>query len=389
LADRVIAVLKLATAAAAIRRLTPVKRLHVLFVVTNYPPHQGGVEQHVAALARELTRQGMQASVVCLGDEPGVRQDGDVSVHTVRRRLDVADVLALPGPGDWMLFARELAETVTHISTHTRFFPMSMLGVRLGRRAGLPVIHTEHGADFVTTPSWIINLGARQVDRSAGVWVLRQATEVLSVSRRVSEFVSRLSGRPSAVIGNGVHLEEWLPPEPPAAASRLVFVGRVVEEKGWRVFLDVVESLQDIPNLEAVVAGDGPQRGELAQEVRRRGLEGTVRLPGSVDHTMLAAYFRGAVYVNPSTAAEGFQLTLLESLAAGARVVTYDVGVAGELRDSGMPVSMVALKDRLALESAAREELFHPSPPASHTSLRSWDWSCVADRYIEVLRTTS
>ena len=362
---------------------------HVLFIVTNYPPHQGGVEQHVAALAGALPGRGVRATVVCLGDEPGTRTDGEVTVHTLRRRLDLGMVLAVPEPREWHRRVPVLLRGVSHISTHTRFFPMSFLGVRLGQAGGTPVIHTEHGADFVTTPSRALNTGAKMVDRTAGAWVLNRAREVLSVSGRVSEFVRRLSGRSSTVIGNGIHLADWWPDTPPVAAPRLVFVGRLVEEKGWRDFLDIVEATRDVPHLEAVIAGDGPQRDAVHREIYARGLGTTVRLVGSVDHAVLREHFMGAVYVNPSVAAEGFQLTLLESLAAGARLASYDVGVAGELRAAGMPVSVVQVGDKQQLEAATRAELLQPSAPASHHSLRQWDWGCVADRYVEILRQTS
>lgn len=359
---------------------------HVLFVVTNYPPHRGGVEQHVSSLAHRLVARGAAATVVCLGDEDGVRDDDGVLVHTLRRRLDVGDVLALPEPLAWRRLAGSLADGVTHVSTHTRFFPMSWLGLRLARRAGVPVVHTEHGSDHVRTPSAVVNAGALTVDRTMGRAVLRGATEVLAVSDRVADFVRRLSGREAEVFGNGVDVAAWRGADPVEPAPRLVFVGRLVDEKGWRAFLDVAARLAgEVPGLTAVLAGDGPRRAEVEAEVRRHDLGGVVQVLGMVDHAELARRLHGGVYVNPTTAAEGFQTTQIEALAAGARVVSYDVAGARMLRDAGAPLAVVTPGDEQTLLTEVRRELLAPSPAATMQSLAPWDWEVLTDRYLQVL----
>ncbi|MGN6637223.1 MAG: glycosyltransferase family 4 protein, partial [Oryzihumus sp.] len=262
--------------------------LHVLFVVTNYPPHRGGVEQHVSSLAHRLVARGAAATVVCLGEQDGVRDDEGVLVHTLRRRLDVGDVLALPEPLAWRRLAGSLADGATHVSTHTRFFPMSWLGLRLARRAGLPLVHTEHGSDHVRTPSAVVNAGALAVDRTMGRSVLRGATEVLAVSDRVADFVRRLSGRHAEVFGNGVDVASWRGTGPVEPAPRLVFVGRLVDEKGWRAFLDVAARLAgEVPGLTAVLAGDGPRRGAVEAQGRSHEQRGGGHVLGQVEHPQL------------------------------------------------------------------------------------------------------
>ncbi|MFZ2517033.1 MAG: glycosyltransferase, partial [Candidatus Lutibacillus vidarii] len=146
----------------------PTRAHHVAFVVTNYPPRSGGVEVHVQSVAHGLIALGMSATVVCLGDDPGVRDDDGVTVHTLRRRLDVSGVLAAPHPGDWRRVTREVLPEASWLSVHTRFFPMTWFGVGAGRRLGLPVLLTEHGSGFVHTGSAAVDAAARLVDHTAG-----------------------------------------------------------------------------------------------------------------------------------------------------------------------------------------------------------------------------
>jgi glycosyltransferase involved in cell wall biosynthesis len=370
--------------------------VHVAVIATNYPPHRGGVEQHLAALGRRLVARGVRCTVVCLGAEPAERVEDGVTVRTLRRRLDLGHVLAVPDPGAWRRTTRDLSQAgVTHISTHTRFFPMSLLGVRLAARLGVPSVHTEHGAGSVRTGRAAMDRGAELVDRTMGRRVLSRATTVLAVSARSAQFVNDLSGRTAEVIGNAVDLSAWRPagpagpPAPPAPQRRLVFAGRLAREKGWAEFLDVVESVRDIEGVSGVVAGDGSDLAAVRRAVTDRQLAGLVQVAGPLDTAELARQLAGAVYVNPSRAAEGFQLTQLEAAAAGAQVVTYDVGVARELAASGAPVTVVPDGDVAALARAARAALTDPQVAATPEQLRQWDWETLADRYIGVLQRVS
>src|SRR5690606_19242323 len=107
---------------------------------------------------------------------------------------------SFPLPGLTRRLARALAaDGVGVVSTHTRFFPMSFVGIRLARRLGVPAMHTEHGSDFVRGVAGPIALASRLVDRTAGRYVLRRADVVLAVSEEVRRFVRRLAGVDSRV----------------------------------------------------------------------------------------------------------------------------------------------------------------------------------------------
>jgi len=169
---------------------------------------------HVQALARELAAQGHQPLVVTLGDRHGPSIDQGVEVITLPERLRIANVLGFPPLGTRRRLNRLLRErSVEIVSVHTRFFPMSFIGVRAARRAALPVIHTEHGSDHVSSSNPMIYLASRLVDFSLGRAVLRGADRVLGVSDAVVAFVHRLAQVRATVFFNAI-----LAPEAPPAA---------------------------------------------------------------------------------------------------------------------------------------------------------------------------
>ncbi|MGZ4634268.1 glycosyltransferase family 4 protein [Oryzihumus sp.] len=366
---------------------------HLLVVTTNYAESHGGVEEHLQALLPRLVARGVRVTLGYLGAQQRVVESGELTIESMRRRADVKGVTALPDPRDWRGFSQRARRAgVTHVSTHTRFFLMSWLGVQWVRRAGVPVLHTEHGAGHVVTESAAVRHGSLLVDRTMGRQVLRRATEVLAVSEQTAAFVRELSGRASVPFGNGVDLTRWMdsgdtsPPDAAPEPRQLVFVGRVVAEKGWRDFLDVVRAARDAGHTApAHLVGDGPELAAARMRVRELGLDHVV-LHGRCSVEQMRPLLDGAVYVNPSVAAEGFQLTQVEAAAAGAAVVTYDVGVARELERSGAAdVTVVPRGDLAALTTATTQAQLRVPRRPDRGGLTPWDWETLADRYVKLL----
>jgi glycosyltransferase involved in cell wall biosynthesis len=267
--------------------------------------------------------------------------------------------------------------------------------MRLGHRLAVPVIHTEHGGGYVATSSRLVESAARVVDLTVGRAVLRGASEVLAVSQASCEFVKRLSGVDATLFHNGVDIESWLPEATRSATASakgrsLVFVGRLVPEKGWRSFLHIARACREAGFLGPVVLlGDGPDREKAASYAQTLGIL-DAQLPGHVPSAVVRDHLRGGILVNPTTASEGFQLTLVEAMACGAAIATYAVGGTEEIAAvPGAVVSVVPVGDETLLQTATLDLLSRrPSDPDLGV-LWTWDWSRVADAYVAVLERAS
>ena len=352
--------------------------MRIAFVVNNYPPRTGGVELHVRSLAAELARRGHAVLVVTLGEAPGWSRDGQVEVLTLPEHLRVADVLGFPGPATRRRLTRLLRERgVDVVSVHTRFFPMSFIGWRAARRAGIPVVHTEHGSDHVRSDSRLVSLASRAVDRTLGRAVLRGADRVLGVSEEVTAFVRRLAGVPAAVFFNAIDPRpaDEDPGPAPDRPDRFVFVGRVVPGKGWEAFLEVVAAARAAGRpATGEVLGDGAAMPQLRARIAELGLDGAVAVRGRVPQAEVRRALRGATLVNPTTLAEGFQTTLLEAIAESGRVLTYPVPGAETLRGAGANVTITRHRDVGELVAAAAALLDDPGapPPAGLVDDLTW-----------------
>jgi glycosyltransferase involved in cell wall biosynthesis len=369
---------------------------HLLVVASNFE-RPGGLEAHLAELYPRVAAQGITTTLVYLGHHPATRRVDGVQVIKLRRRADFRDVLALPDPAEWRRFVRAAQAgelpggPVTAVATHTRFFPMTVLGARLASRLGVPLVHTEHGGGSVVSGARAVEVASRAVDVTLGRWVLRRAERVVAVSEESADFVRSLSGVDGTVVPNGIDVDQWLPQDDPVPTCRpLVFVGRVVAEKGWRDFLDVAAFIGGTTGVDRPVhvVGDGPDVGEARARAALLGLP--VQWHGRLKAEQIRPLLLGAVYVNPSVAAEGFQLTQLEALVAGAALVSYDVGVARELERACVgDVVVVSRGDLAALSRAARDAAARPPVLPTRDDVLPWDWASVARRYAAVVRAAA
>ncbi len=120
--------------------------------------------------------------------------------------------------------------------------------------------------------------------------------------------------------------------DPRGIAGSILYFGRLSAEKGVD---DLVRSMQQVPQMRLIVAGDGPQRRELQELVAALGLS-NVEFVGQVGHAerdLLIA--KSQFTVLPSHAYETLGKTILESYAEARAVVASDLGSRRELVHQG------------------------------------------------------
>lgn len=127
------------------------------------------------------------------------------------------------------------------------------------------------------------------------------------------------------------------PALPGDAPLRLLFVGRLVSEKGVLVLLRALAELRRRGvEVTAVLVGDGPYRDEFEQAGRRLGIAEKVTFTGALTGARLAPLYREAdVFCLPSFA-EGLPVVLMEAMANELPVITSRIAGIAELVDDGV-----------------------------------------------------
>lgn len=362
--------------------------MNIAFVINNYPPKVGGLEQHVSALSTELQKLGHQVTIITLFGTPAVELEQGMKVYRLKEYFTVDGILGFPSPvGLLKVFSILRKENIDVISVHTRFFSMSWFGVLAGRLLKIPVIHTEHGSGFVASEKAVIRVASQLVDRTLGRMTLRRASKIIGVSEPSCEFVHALAGVPAEVFYNVSPLPLTHPDEAIFNRKKLVFLARMVEVKGWKAFLETVSILRrEDSEVTGVMLGDGPDLEKARTYAQKLGVSDAVDFRGFVNHAAVAKELRGATLVNPTVAAEGFQTTIIDAFVSQAAIVTYDVSSARVLKEEGVRVHIVHQRDAEHLAKAVRAELADEPTGYPAAELEKWGWSSQGRIYEELIQ---
>lgn len=163
--------------------------------------------------------------------------------------------------------------------------------------------------------------------------------------------------------GSGVDLAAFAPGQPPESPPIVLFLGRMVRDKGVAELVEAARRLKDA-GVEArfVLVGDsdGNVRGIPDDEIAAWTARGEVEWWGHRDdipHVIAMA----SVVCLPSLVGEGTPKTLLEAAAGGRPVVTSDVSGCRQLVDDGVNGYLVPPGDVVSLTSALRRLLADPA----------------------------
>jgi glycosyltransferase involved in cell wall biosynthesis len=168
----------------------------------------------------------------------------------------------------------------------------------------------------------------------------------------------------------------------------LLFVGRLVSDKGCSIFIRALSELKS-EGLEfgATIMGDGSEVGSLKNLAKDLEVDSQIDFAGLVTHDRAQAMRRHKVLIVPSLWKEPFGLVAIEGIACGCAVIASDigglpeaVGPCGVLFEPG-DVKSLASHIRELMQAAPAREAF-VAAGAEH--LKQFDAKDVAARYLSL-----
>ncbi|OAF13676.1 glycosyltransferase [Bradyrhizobium centrolobii] len=350
---------------AQLERRQALRVLH--YMGTNFG--MTGVETFILQLTAAQKRHGLIPAVVMeLSNRQDVRKiagERGISVHDLPNRKALASHLPRK-LGTAVLRAQRIRLLYELLKEndilHIQAVGLSCFdGFIAAALAGIPVIVTHHG-----TLSWF----APQRDLLAEVtfWIEKKiaSTIVMPYEAALAELISEgVSADQSRVIPFCVDEQLFGDASMPPAASEftLVLVARMVVGKGHVELLGALSELSPrYPKLRAVFIGDGPTRGQIEEEIDRRGLRQIVECKGKVDHREVPALIRSAqVIVLPTyEPGEMYPLCLLEGMALGLPAIGTRWSGIPDIIEDGVTGIIIEPKDEASLVRAIERFVADP-----------------------------
>lgn len=360
-----------------------IRRVHLLAWRDLDDPEAGGSELHAHRIASLWAEAGLEVTLraSAVADAPAV-----VWRNGYR---------AIRKSGRYMVFPRSAAsgavarrgrpDALVEIWNGMPF--LSPVWSRSTRVVFLHHVHAEMWG--MTLPPSLARVG-ELVERRLAPPVYRR-TRVVTLSESSRQEIVSLLGLPAdrvSVVPPGV--DARFVPGPGRSPTPLVLaVGRIVPVKRFPLLVEaLVAARTAVPDLRAVVVGEGYARAELEAVLRRTGAEHYVELVGRCDGDRLVELYRQAWVLASTSLREGWGMTITEAAACGTPAVVTRIaghrdavvhGRSGLLVDdaASMAEGLVAvLRDRVLRERLRRGAL---------AAAEELSWETTAARTLELV----
>lgn len=121
-------------------------------------------------------------------------------------------------------------------------------------------------------------------------------------------------------------------------------VGRFSPEKGQEIFIDAFRLVRDsVPNIKAMLVGEGQNKGILIEEVKKYGIEKDVIFTGYQEE--MAQYYKAFDVVVMPSLSEGMPNVALEAMLFQKPVIATNVGGMAEVVIDGITGKVIEPKN--------------------------------------------
>ena len=261
---------------------------------------------------------------------------------------------------DWVSY-RRLIETFRELRpdiVHTHSSKAGIIGRYAAAKAGLPAVHTIHGASFHRGQSAL----AFNVYCQLESWAARKTDVFLSVCDSLTDQYVEAGIAPRdrfTTVYSGMDVDPFLNPARSRDEVRkqlglqpdqiaVAKVARLFHLKGHKFLIEAARTVIDrCPNVRFVLIGDGILREQFEQRISELGLSEHFILTGLVPPEQIPELVNAADIVAHTSEWEGLARVLPQALISGKPVVSYDVDGAREVVIPGetgylLPVEEIA-----------------------------------------------
>ncbi|OBG78496.1 MULTISPECIES: glycosyltransferase family 4 protein [unclassified Mycobacterium] len=389
--------------------------MKILMVSWEYPPVViGGLGRHVHHLSTALAAAGHEVVVLSrrpTGTDPSTHPGTDEVVDGVRVIAAAHDPHEFSFGDDMMAWTLAMGHSMVRAGlavkkrghsrpwrpdvVHAHDWLVAHPAVALAQFFDVPLVSTIHATEAGRHSGWVVGAISRQV-HAVESWLVRESDSLITCSASMADEISELFGPGLAaitVIRNGIDAARWpfAPRRPRRGPAELLYLGRLEYEKGVHEAIAALARVRRThPGTTLTIAGEGTQQAWLAEQARKHRVLKATHFAGHLEHAeLLAVLHRADAAVLPSHY-EPFGIVALEAAAAGAPLVTSNIGGLGEAVLHGRTGMSCPPRDVAALADAIRTVLDDPAAAqrrarAARERLTSaFDWHTVATETAQV-----
>lgn len=315
-----------------------------------YVPNIGGVERYTYYVAKKMVDNGDKVTVVTsyMKDQPIREIKEGIEIFRVPSFLPMNGRFPIIKLNSKMKKIRNSLNLKEFdlVIVNTRFYFLSLYGMRFAKKNKIPCITIEHGTSHLTFHNKYLDMMERIFEHTITFLDKLYCKNYYGVSQACCDWSKHFGIQSKGILYNAVDIDEietYL--KNPVIDYKetygvteddivISYTGRMLKEKGIPQLLEVIKNLKYEKRIVLFLAGEGPldEFVKIVVEECDDGVRKNRIIPlGRIDFPNVAALLAITdIFFLPSDS-EGFPTSVLEAIAAKCFVITTSNGGAKEL----------------------------------------------------------
>lgn len=309
---------------------------------TQFFPHLGGVERYVYNMAKELIKRGYKVYIITSSVDGEKDIDMYEDIHIIR----LPSISMMSGRMPVLKNNRKTKqlmdnlckqEKIDFVVVNTRFYRLSIYGMKFAKKHQIPVITIEHGSAYLTFNNKFLDIAERVYEKFITQIGKKYCKDYYAVSEYSRKWLKEFHIDGKGVLYNSINPDDYHMSEltgelkeklsPIENGVSIAYTGRLIPEKGVNVLIEAFEELRKkYEHIYLILMGEGPLESDILNAhddhiiyLGRQSNKDVINILNKVD-----------VFCLPSRS-EGFSTSVLEAALAKCCIITTKRGGSVEL----------------------------------------------------------
>ncbi len=293
--------------------------MKIALLIDTWFPVVGGGQINALEISKRLTAKGISIDIITrnLGTDD-LKLPKNLKVIKLGPEVNPSSLISRL---TFLLRSYLFASRNDYDLIHAHAFLPGITAKLLNIFKGMPCVFTVHGTSVGTglnnpAKEWLEKFILTQIPYSAEISVSRDFLKLKNANKKIY------------YVPNGVDVRNFDTVKSQKAKNpTIIFVGRLHPQKNLLSLLKAISIIKkDIPNINLVIVGDGPQIEILKKTAKKIGITQNILFKGEVRGQSLVKLYKSShIFILPSIY-EGEPLTLLEAWAAKIPVIVTATG---------------------------------------------------------------
>jgi glycosyltransferase involved in cell wall biosynthesis len=345
--------------------------MNILVINYEYPPIGGGGGVLCKDISEGMATKGHHVTVVTsrFGSLPQNEIINGVNIYRVpvlmrKKRIvaSISSMISFVPMCIWKVKNLLHYDMFDVINTHFAI-PSGPAGQYISRKYNIPNVLTILGGDIID-PSKFLSPHNTIILNQTVKKMLLGADRVVAESTDIKRNAEKYYGynRHIDIVPLGINPNKYLKKERQALGipmDKFVFVtiGRLVKRKNLEELIYIFNDMQKIVPSILLIIGDGPEKENLEQKVKKLKIENAVKLLGRVSDEEKFQYLAASDIYLSTSIHEGFGIVFLEAMECGLPVICYDRGGQTDFLKDGKTGYLIELGNKAEFASRLKELL--------------------------------